>query len=99
MDENLTTVVKTRACEFRVMPTPRHAVNMFGPVQFCLKTGAMEAYEWFHTGEALALIAALQLVVDGVDREGRGAFDAHVAGQLAERKFIEVPVSSGVQDA
>lgn len=96
MDDSLATIVKTGACEFHVRPTPEDAVGTLGPVQMCLKTGSADVFEWLDMGEALAVIAAFQLVVDGVEREGREAFDAHIAGRLAEKKFVEMPVSSGV---
>lgn len=96
MDNSLATIVKTGACEFHIQPTPEGAVQMLGPVQLFIKTGAAATHEWLDVGEALALIAALQLVVDGVEREGREAFDAHIAGRLRDTKFVEMPVSSGV---
>jgi hypothetical protein len=92
VDDSLTTIVKTGACEFHIKPTPEDAVGTLGPVQMCLKTGSADVFEWLHMGEALALIAALQLVVDGVEREGHEAFAAHIAGKLAGKKFVEVPV-------
>lgn len=99
MDDSVTTIVKTGACEFRIRPTKYGDLKLLGPIQVCFKTGAMEAFEWLDVGEALALIAAFQLVVDGVEREGREAFDAHIAGKLAETKFISMPVSGVSADA
>ena len=50
--------------------------------------------DWLEVGEARALIAALQLVVDEVEREGQEKYDSHIEGQLAERKFISMPATA-----
>jgi hypothetical protein len=66
MDDSLATIIKTGACEIRIRRTGERYVKDLGGVQFSLKTGAAEVKEWLDVGEAEAVIAAFQLVVDGV---------------------------------
>ncbi len=80
---------------FRIGRTSQEGPNL-GPVLLATFTGRAHIQHHLEVGEACALIAALQLVVDDVEREGREEFDQHVEGKLAETKFLEMPVSEEV---
>jgi hypothetical protein len=91
MGESVTTVVTDRAT-YSAGRTPGRGPEL-GPVMFHIRTGAIWLTDYLEVGEAEAIIASLQVAVEDVEREGREAFDAHIAGKLAETKFISMPVS------
>ena len=96
-DDSLTTI-ETDKCRYEVRRTSREA-TLLGPIGLTVRTGAVDMRDWLEGGEARALIAALQLVVDDVEREGQEKFDQHVERQHAETKFLEMPASAGVGNA
>lgn len=95
MPDNSLTTIETDRCRYRVQKTGPGG-PLLGPVLLQTTTGMATVHDYLEVGEARALIAALQLVVDDVEREGREKFDRHVEGKLAGEKFIEMPVSEGV---
>ena len=95
MLDNSLTIIETDRCRYRVQKTGP-AGPALGPVLLQTTTGMATVQDYLEVGRARALIAALQLVADDVEREGQERFDSHIEGKLAERQFIEMPVSAGV---
>lgn len=87
MAESVTTVVTDNVI-YSARPAP---AGDLAPVAFSFQTGAAYLQDYLEVDEACAVIAMLQVAVDDVEREGREAFDAHIAGKLADTKFISMP--------
>ena len=96
MPNDTLTTTQADGFRFQIQRTDS-AHGALGPVVFATSTGGASFHAFFEVDEARALIAALQLVVDDVEREGQEKFDRHVEGKLAGKKFIDVPVSAGVR--
>jgi hypothetical protein len=96
MPDNSLTTIKTDRCRYRVQKTGRWPL---GPVLLQTTSGLVTVQDYLEVGEARALIAALQLVVDDVEREGQEKFDSHIKGKLAETKFISMPSAGVSQNA
>ena len=90
MPDNSLTTIETDRCRYRVQKTGPGG-PLLGPVLLQTTTGLATVQDYLEVDEARALIAALQLVVDDVEREGQETYNNHLRERLSEQKFIEVP--------
>jgi hypothetical protein len=86
VSSNLTAIDLSDGDRFLVGRTSEEHTHVLGPVRFHFTTSNASFSKALEVDEACAVIAAMQVAVDDVEREGREAFDSHIEGKIP--KFI-----------